>query len=625
MKVRIQEYQHFFSFQKNNFKFGFSAKYQHVLPTDEIHENGDAHTLPSQKNNPLSGLLGNYNSDSDNEETNQKSNSTLDAKVEDFLKEIHSISAEGSNHPYGTSNIIQPNKHSLEETLYPPSVTAWQQCYDHNSGYPYYWNTETNEVTWEMPADLKAAIANIAAKQQEQQQQQQQVQIPNQQPQLSAEVTKKVCKYPWQTESDSEDEKIEMITSFGPQSGEESEEDDLTNKKYDKSKKVANTVGPQLPIASHTPCMDPSKIRSNCISLAPEDPEGLSEPNYETSSLLAHGVQDTGPPGDDSFLTTSESVSSDKVVTSCTKNDLVVNKLGNETTSVNTSVGTNKNLTVECSSIKPTNIVKDSTEEHCIEKPDVENCSLADDVIAQIEKETPPDYKEDQKVEKPVQLNESEAVLAVPELLKSSSAKSSGIALLANYGDDSESEDNNFSEKHKNSKSVKTPSKSLFPIDIPEEKEKIKTLFPCAETDLPKMSSETRAKDLLQEEPESVNNIYNSEVDVSDPAAHKAFKRKKRLEFATTTYGPSTSKWPELKSSSPEQAVSVSNTLYNMDPFMNEHRGFGFNSLRTQIDSEKKTYKNFGGIQFVKAETINPSGITESKERIENEPENCSK
>lgn len=31
----------------------------------------------------------------------------------------------------------------------------WQECYDEQTGYPYYWHTETNQVTWEMPSELK--------------------------------------------------------------------------------------------------------------------------------------------------------------------------------------------------------------------------------------------------------------------------------------------------------------------------------------------------------------------------------------------------------------------------------------------------------------------------------------
>lgn len=31
--------------------------------------------------------------------------------------------------------------------------TDWTQCIDQSTGHPYYWNTCTKEVTWEMPAE----------------------------------------------------------------------------------------------------------------------------------------------------------------------------------------------------------------------------------------------------------------------------------------------------------------------------------------------------------------------------------------------------------------------------------------------------------------------------------------
>ncbi|KAF2879202.1 hypothetical protein ILUMI_26957 [Ignelater luminosus] len=35
------------------------------------------------------------------------------------------------------------------------NVSVWQECYDNNSGYSYYWNTKTDEVTWEIPQEYK--------------------------------------------------------------------------------------------------------------------------------------------------------------------------------------------------------------------------------------------------------------------------------------------------------------------------------------------------------------------------------------------------------------------------------------------------------------------------------------
>lgn len=38
----------------------------------------------------------------------------------------------------------------------------WTQCIDKNTGHPYYWNIETKEVTWEMPAEYEQFLRNNA-------------------------------------------------------------------------------------------------------------------------------------------------------------------------------------------------------------------------------------------------------------------------------------------------------------------------------------------------------------------------------------------------------------------------------------------------------------------------------
>lgn len=35
-------------------------------------------------------------------------------------------------------------------------VLVWQECYDDVSGFIYYWNTQTNKVTWEKPEHYEA-------------------------------------------------------------------------------------------------------------------------------------------------------------------------------------------------------------------------------------------------------------------------------------------------------------------------------------------------------------------------------------------------------------------------------------------------------------------------------------
>ncbi|XP_033214231.1 formin-binding protein 4-like isoform X2 [Belonocnema kinseyi] len=113
-------------------------KYQQIA-NDHPDENGS----PS---NPLTGLLGQYNSDSETEDAQQPSNK-LNDKVNDFLKEIQSIAPEKLD---GLSK--GPSRKKEHSNI--PEM-SWQECFDESTGYPYYWHTESNEVTWEIPPELR--------------------------------------------------------------------------------------------------------------------------------------------------------------------------------------------------------------------------------------------------------------------------------------------------------------------------------------------------------------------------------------------------------------------------------------------------------------------------------------
>ncbi|XP_051156262.1 formin-binding protein 4-like isoform X2 [Leptopilina boulardi] len=193
--------------------------------------------------NPLKGLLGQYNSDSETDDVQQTSNK-LDDKVNDFFKEIQSIAPENSiappkDHIKGKSYSIQPEM-------------PWQECFDESTGYPYYWHTNTNQVTWEMPPEYrlwkekKQMTVNqqhnlhvghwpgvssnseipegmipkeVVARNRNRQAGIQENQVPLNTKQLDTSIP------PHLRDDDSDDGKIEMITSFGNEESEESESD----------------------------------------------------------------------------------------------------------------------------------------------------------------------------------------------------------------------------------------------------------------------------------------------------------------------------------------------------------------------------------------------------------------
>jgi len=37
----------------------------------------------------------------------------------------------------------------------------WQEVWDENTGCYYYWNTQTNEVTWELPQYLATQVQGL--------------------------------------------------------------------------------------------------------------------------------------------------------------------------------------------------------------------------------------------------------------------------------------------------------------------------------------------------------------------------------------------------------------------------------------------------------------------------------
>ncbi|XP_019699913.1 formin-binding protein 4 isoform X2 [Harpegnathos saltator] len=109
--------------------------------------------IQNEVENPLANLLCQYNSDSDTEDS-KKDVQKLDDEVNDFFKEIQLIAPKQPtcNVTKDPNLAVKMNPQSIHRT---GQQTLWQECYDESSGYPYYWHVETDEVTWDMPEELR--------------------------------------------------------------------------------------------------------------------------------------------------------------------------------------------------------------------------------------------------------------------------------------------------------------------------------------------------------------------------------------------------------------------------------------------------------------------------------------
>ncbi|XP_028416445.1 formin-binding protein 4-like [Dendronephthya gigantea] len=172
---------------REKFNVGSASRRRTVLqiePVSRRKENEGTVQLSSRKReiNPTSisgiGLLGQYaeNSDEDEEqqgsssgeentkdldETKPSENVQIDSKLDDFFKEIEAIGTEDSTSTEVSGQTVTRDSTSLEEQADGSAVyqnvkdyvlpEPWQEVCDPTTNYVYYWNTLTNEVSWELP------------------------------------------------------------------------------------------------------------------------------------------------------------------------------------------------------------------------------------------------------------------------------------------------------------------------------------------------------------------------------------------------------------------------------------------------------------------------------------------
>nr|CAD7407128.1 unnamed protein product [Timema cristinae] len=296
----------------------WQTKYQQICAEHNTQSNGRSSGTASSSqvkkgkiNNPLRSLLGKYHSDSDSE-GEEDVKDQLDSKVSNFLKEIQSIAPSEAS----SSNQRQaavPGAVQQPPPPPPPSTMSWQECYDESSGYVYYWNMETNTVTWDMPPEYQAYIASVdPAHWMQYQQQAQQFALAQHHggappdlaaysqmvshvdsskghdnaanPSFGSKGDKSDC-------SDTEDERIEMITSYGPATDEESEEEEPI---VPKSSGLASTEGRDISFKTSA-----SGQVTAPVSGSHDSTYSHQKTNSGNQASLPETVDDISPPGVD--------------------------------------------------------------------------------------------------------------------------------------------------------------------------------------------------------------------------------------------------------------------------------------------------------------------------------------
>lgn len=616
--------------------------------------------------NPLSKIVGSYASESDEDDDTLKNKNTLDAKVEEFMKEVESSKSNDD-----ASSI----------------TCAWQECHDKDTGYPYYWNMNTNEVTWAPPPELVAYQATVAAKlaqtQAKVKAQAQQAQwaveqaalgiipeYPQKKIPTALQSVKKPAKstppptLPHQGKqklkkrkppsSESDDEKIEMITSWVD---EESDDDDEPagdkNHSVNDKTKIKENPGPQskAPGSSRKSVKPPKPGPSPIVVFGPELPSNLpaampskigsnrrnrsTEGNSEVESKVVIQKLRRLKTESDVIVGTRERVPVRKSLDrsrSGSPSDRLNIKNTRRKPDGDNELLTEKSLLIKLD--KQVQILKNLGGVVPADVKELLKSSLtsADSLIAMIEMEQPPDHKQDpallsslkaaeEKIQTAVQKIQAEKVTNGSDKSSKKEQKPSSFALIAGYGDDSDQDDTADSDTSVTSAQVEKPpkEKSLFPILGHEEssKDDMKNIPKFAlglDSSVPaKVNSDTASKPALvldagvgqkRRKRLDIGAIHPQPLPSTSSSTHDSIDEKSSLLSKGGSEGSS--------GTTSYTTVWSSTSTYASDPTANDRRGFGFQVA--PCDEEEPTSSNNSSnsvkpkkskIQFIKAETIN--------------------
>ncbi|XP_070568663.1 formin-binding protein 4-like [Ptychodera flava] len=91
-----------------------------------------------------------------------KQTGDLDSKVADFLAEIDALAPQDEETNDKESTVIPQSSADSTTEDTNDSITGsseWQEVFDANTNCTYYWNTVTNEVSWDIPQSIKQSTS----------------------------------------------------------------------------------------------------------------------------------------------------------------------------------------------------------------------------------------------------------------------------------------------------------------------------------------------------------------------------------------------------------------------------------------------------------------------------------
>ncbi|CAG0884493.1 unnamed protein product [Darwinula stevensoni] len=402
----------------------------------------------------LVGLVAEYNSDSDDEDT--QSFPSQSSKIDDTVSRTPSQNSHQDGYSVqGNSYVDSTNSHQQ---------FAWQECYDDSTGYPYYWNYQTNEVTWDPPQESLlyqkestitqncdfTAERSVASTQQHSQAVTSSAPGPSTtRPSISMlpshsnhpvssgttkmkkEMTEEFLETSGTSKADMENEgKIELITSYGPVSSSDDSEgettaDEVAQKLGPRKRKQTSlmisrsaspdstdipTYGPQLPPDHSKQAIPPKKKKKT----APPDSESSRNPIF-TASLFVGPVL----PGMENTMSTPAVTSEEAESSTGAKLQGNSSKLCQKKSTKWRSPDSSESFAYGQAS-GSNGILPDSRQS---EEPTCDNEPSGkvgegvpddiNDIIAEIEKETPPDYEPETCVPLPSKCMPEETSLSV--------------------------------------------------------------------------------------------------------------------------------------------------------------------------------------------------------------------